>query len=1109
MKVLTITFHSAVNYGAVLQCYALQQAIMPYANEVRTVDFRTPAMKYAILPKMKGIKGVARKILTLKDYRSIKRKHELFSEFVKDNINLTRHYGSIEDLEKIDEEEDIIFTGSDQVFNPNRRQDERRAYYLDFPCRYKASYSASFGNSNMPEERSAEVKSYLEKMDFIAVREEYAVQMIEKLTGRTDVSHTIDPVFLLKKTEWESMEEKYPGIPEKYVLFFNLRESKTAVKIAKNLIDKTGLPLVMITGKPNPPIHTKYTIRDCGPKQFLWLINHCTYFIEDSFHATAFSIIFEKQFLFCDDHEKSYERGRALLDRLGLAECYNFVEWESLLEKKIDFHHANLVLKEDIDASIDYLKYCIDNSRNTGKQIKRKKVGIITYSDSLNWGAQLQSYALREAVDSISPEIFAKQIDHRRMNTNRYRKRLTLKNVASNLVAWYTRNEFDTRCSRTVKFRDKYLSMTCPCHTDKDMENLNNEFDLFISGSDQVFNCSKGINKNFYLDFVRDPDKKCAYAASFGIPVLPNEYKTQALHRLETFRYISVRENTGQNILRDIQRYVPTACDPVFLIAKERWEKVITESSKANPAGSYIFVYSTENSLEFIRVVAAVKRKYRLPVVSVTGIPGCQIVKDLGPAEFIHYIHDAELVVTTSFHACAFSIIFEKKFVVYPHKSTGNRVTNILDRLDLMGQVIERGFKGEVPIPDYRKICSILNVYRQESIKCVTSILNGESNKIRLKNIDKFKDTCTGCEVCVSVCPKKCISMEADDDGFLYPHINQKDCISCARCVKSCHLSKNIKSEGDETGIYGWALEQNLRREGSSGGAFSAIAEAIAKNKKSYLWVFGSVTNLDKWEIHQKGFLYPDYKALCQSKYVFSNPENTFLEVKEKLAAGFNVVYCGTPCQIGALNQYMIESPDELLTVDFICHGVPSQKFFFEHLNFITRGNKVNNVEFRSKVMGWGLHKYCLLIDYVDGNKYIQKAGKDFFFTHFLQGDCLRLGCYQCQYSYSHRSDLTLGDFWEIEKYRPELNDGKGISVVFANTEKGMKALDLLKNEMEWYPIPESYKRSRCGCNPNKLVERTDFLNTYKTVGLEKMEKSFAKTRYLRLIKKGFSKYIH
>ena len=87
--------------------------------------------------------------------------------------------------------------------------------------------------------------------------------------------------------------------------------------------------------------------------------------------------------------------------------------------------------------------------------------------------------------------------------------------------------------------------------------------------------------------------------------------------------------------------------------------------------------------------------------------------------------------------------------------------------------------------------------------------------------------------------------------------------------------------------------------------------------------------------------------------------------------------------------------------------------------------------------------------------------------------------------------------------------DGKGISVVFANTEKGMKALDLLKNEMEWYPIPESYKRSRCGCNPNKLVERTDFLNTYKTVGLEKMEKSFTKTRYLRLIKKGFSKYIH
>lgn len=320
-----------------------------------------------------------------------------------------------------------------------------------------------------------------------------------------------------------------------------------------------------------------------------------------------------------------------------------------------------------------------------------------------------------------------------------------------------------------------------------------------------------------------------------------------------------------------------------------------------------------------------------------------------------------------------------------------------------------------------------------------------------------------------------------------------------------------MKCEGNEKekGIYGWAKDKSLRREGSSGGAFSALVEAIAKHQVGSLWVFGSVTDVDKQKIHQEGFLYPDYKALCQSKYVFSNPDSTFWEVKRKLGEGYRVVYCGTPCQIGALNQYIGESPAGLITADFICHGVPSEKFFFAHLNFLAHGNEVKTVEFRSKVMGWGLHKYCLLIEYVNGDKCVRKAGKDFFFTHFLQSDCLRSGCYQCQYSHAHRSDLTLGDFWEIEKYRPELDDGKGISVVFANTEKGVEALELLKNQMEWYPIPDDYKRSHCGCDPAKLERRVAFLRELREREIDELERSFKKRRPLYLLQKATRKIVY
>lgn len=1114
MKAHIITFHMAKNYGAILQCFALQKILSQYVDEVETIDFSTSAMKYSILPRGKGLKTTVRRILTLKDYSTIKRKHKRFEEFLQENIKLTRHYGSIDELRNDAPEADIVFTGSDQVFNPNRCPDERKAYYLDFPCRYRASYAASFGNSVISENKKDEISKCLKQFDSLAGREDYGVEIIKELSGKDDVAQTIDPVFLLSPEIWKKMEEPYPGIPEKYILFFNLRESKVTIQAAKSLMKNTGLPVVMIIGKPNPPFRSKYILRDVGPKQFLWLIDHCTYFLEDSFHATAFSLIFHKKFLFCDDHPKSYERGRSLLNLLDLPQCYNIRAVNDLIEKDVNYLKVEAILEYERQKALAYICNSINKAKITetgGLSRNHKRVGIITYTDSLNWGAQLQAYALKHSVQEYGAK--AKQIDHRVMNTNFYRKGISIKTILNNLIAFANREASETRIARTISFRDCYLSMTTPCRTEKDMRSLNNQFDVFITGSDQVWNCTRGVNSNFYLDFVSDDSKKCAYAASFGVSSIADGYKSEVAYRLNKYRYITVRETAGKSIVDSISRKIADCvCDPVFLLTADQWSEVVAESSEADiPDQKYIFAYATYISKDFLSSVQIIRKQYKLPVITLTWLPRSTIVKNAGPAEFIEYIKNAEIVVTTSFHAVAFSIIFHKKLCVLPHKTTGNRVTDILNRLGGGQQIIKADWNGEVVEADYTAVDKQLEQYRIDSKAHLYRMLDEQyaPEKDTDNNISIVHAECTGCRVCEKICPKHCITMVADKSGFLYPQIDKITCISCGKCLLSCHLTV-YKEQSDNVGIYGYSKNEEVRRSGSSGGAFGAIVESIHVTYPDLeLRVFGSIIDTKTLDVHQMGKEYASYKDLCQSKYVISDTRNTFNEVKKALDEGIYVIYCGTPCQIGALKSFLgTKEYERICTLDFICHGTPSEKFMKEHIAYISKGKKVQSVEFRSKAKGWGLHKYCLKVNYVNGEFYLKNAGNDFYFSHFLNNDCLREGCYHCHYSLRHESDLTLGDFWEISKYMPSFDDQKGISVIFGNTQKGKQMIETLKTEMKAYDTPDNYHRSHSGCKVSQMSQRDDFLMRLDEEGIELLEKEFKRKRIQILIQKAIKKII-
>lgn len=741
------------------------------------------------------------------------------------------------------------------------------------------------------------------------------------------------------------------------------------------------------------------------------------------------------------------------------------------------------------------------------------RVGIITYSDSLNWGAQLQALALRYAIEEKGH--CAQHIDHRDMNTLLYRKGKNPKTIISNIILYRAKADLKRRIIRTENFRKNYLNMTDPCRTTDEFVALNKSFDCFITGSDQVWNCTRGLNSNFYLDFVSDDSKKCAYAASFGVSQIPSYYSAEVSERLRAYRYITVRENAGKRIVdENCGRKVQNVCDPVFLLEAEQWRKIISESSELNLTNKkYIFVYSTDISDTFIQMVNKVKKHLHLPVISTTWIPGCSVVKDIGPSEFIDYIMHAECVVTTSFHATAFSIIFHKNFYVLPHTTTGNRVTDILEKLNLTSHIVNKDTINISENLNYEQVQKKLDLYREFSLQQLEAILDPvqkQQNSLDpYATVESIHDICTGCRVCENVCPQNCIHFEYDKEGFIYPVIDKEQCISCGLCLKKCHINhKKPELNTSTPAFYGYAKDESIRLKGSSGGAFGAIV-ALLQKLHGTTWVFGSVYDSVDGSVHQQGFISREIEPLYQSKYVFSDTRNTFNEVKAKLKEGCRVIYCGTPCQIGALKSYLAEADKNLITIDFICHGVPSDDFIRRHIEYVTNDSQNISIEFRSKAIGWGLHKHCLKINNHSGKAiYLKKAGQDFFFTHFLNNDCLRLGCYHCHYSNRHVSDLTLGDFWEVSRIDPAFDDAKGLSVIFANTECGKEIVKQLSTVMSLKKCPSEYKRSHCGCKPEMLKNRNDFFKQLEKVGLKNLERRFKRKRIVLVTRKVISRFL-
>lgn len=369
-----------------------------------------------------------------------------------------------------------------------------------------------------------------------------------------------------------------------------------------------------------------------------------------------------------------------------------------------------------------------------------------------------------------------------------------------------------------------------------------------------------------------------------------------------------------------------------------------------------------------------------------------------------------------------------------------------------------------------------------------------------MKEIVLFNDKkdCCACGACVNICPKNAISMAEDECGFLYPRIDRELCVGCGACKKVCSF-QNKEETNTPLKTYAAVSENSGQRAlSSSGGLFPAIAEKVLGENGV---VFGSAYdenfNVSHIAVEKK----EDLKKLQGSKYVFSSTKDTYKLVKEYLESGKTVLYSGVPCQIAGLYGYLGKSFEKLFTVDIVCHGVPSHKMFSEFLSSLEKENngKLKSFTFRDKSIGWGINGSAVFKSGNNSKKVKLWCSANPYFYYFTQALIYRENCYSCKYACENRpADITLGDFWGIEKQHPDYlkkpgwNEKGGISVVVANTEKGekiisdVKGIELLESEFKNASAANPQLR-----RPSDRGARDEIMKTYAEGGWRAVENRY------------------
>ena len=795
-----------------------------------------------------------------------------------------------------------------------------------------------------------------------------------------------------------------------------------------------------------------------------------------------------------------------------------------------------------------------------------KKIGIVSCYFKDNYGSMLQAYATQKVLDNMGLENetfnIKGNVDFAKGKKKYYKSQIfNFSFIKSKFgMAWLKiYKKLNKDLGKNINIREKKyeefrkeINLTRPYRTYKELNEYSKNYSSIIVGSDQLWLPVNVVADYYTLNWVPENINKISYATSFGISQVPDKYKNAYINFLNRLNYISVREDKGVEIVKKlINREATLVCDPTMLLTKEEWLQI----QKQEPIikDKYILCYFLGKNIEHRKFAEKLKAKTGCKIVSLNHAD--EYVKysdkfadetpyDVGPKEFLNLIRNAEYICTDSFHGTVFSLINNKKFFTFERYSskngkisTNSRIYSLLGIMNLQNRVlkgnedIEKVLNYEI---DFNIVNEKLSEFRENSKKYLTQALANsieiqkENDKIKYIQIDD-KSKCCGCTACKSICPQNAIEMKEDEEGFLYPSINMDKCVNCGLCKKVCPVLNKVQEQKKEQKAYVVNnKDENIRSQSTSGGAFTAIAEYVIEKDGV---VFGATFDKDFNVEHTYVTTKEDLRKFRGSKYVQSNLKNTFQEVKEFLNKGKLVCFSGTPCQIEGLKKSLGRDYENLITVDIVCHAVPSPKFWRVYLNYQKNRlkiSKISDIKFRDK-SNYG-YKYSTMSIKYDDKKYSEGVETDPFLRAFFGDLSDRPSCYNCAFKKQYRvSDMTIWDCFTIEDFDKKLDDDKGTTRILIHSKVGKEIFEKIKNKFYYSEInpeklvngvKEMYKSVKINLNraqfwkdinsmkEKEVIEKYFPINTLKVKSERIIRRTLSKTKFYKTTKKFVKKIL-
>ena len=695
-----------------------------------------------------------------------------------------------------------------------------------------------------------------------------------------------------------------------------------------------------------------------------------------------------------------------------------------------------------------------------------KTIGIMTFHGADNYGAVLQAYALSTFLkeEGFLPEI----IDYRSKVYDRYAifrksryKRIPIL-IVEDLMNWRKNRN---RKVRFDQFRKNYLPISSDSFlTFESLNRISDSYDYYICGSDQIWNpnISKGIDPAYLLEFVKSSSKKISFAPSLGVESLPELYLWKIEKAIRSFRAVSVREQNGVDLLQTYcNQKIECVCDPVFLLNQDHYELLCRKKITFKFIFLYVIGSARQNRriIQFAEEIAAEKHLQLIYLIdgntTLYRIKG-KDVKGSSIEDFLSYIKNAECVISNSFHATVFSILFSKQFVSFPKEETNSRLTNILQELSLSERIYKKGISIDENI-DYDSVMPRLQQMRDNAVHFLFSALS--------------------------------ISGVKQDDRVLSTN---HEYIADQKYKALCEKVESVKNQCF-LAINNDAL---VRQSSRSGGIFTPISDLILQKGGA---VYGCrLEKIDK-AVHFRATTVEERNQFRGSKYIQSEMGDCYQQVKEDLKQGKAVLFSGTPCQIAGLNKYLDkEDTQNLLTMDIVCHGVPSPVVWRKYLEWMARKHNgaVEAVDFRDKRYGWRAHFESVKIK---GKWHTTSVFRILFYKHLI----LRPSCYQCPFANINRQgDITIGDAWGIEKANPSWDDDKGASLVIINSEKGKQAFEAVQSLLCVQSVDiEDYMQPNLKGPSERNKDRDAFWHELSEKGFEHILSKYAKQGRKKTIK--------